>query len=330
VSAIRSRMKWRRQRFAPSFEELESRLLPIATTTTLTAMPNATTGGQLVTFTATVEPSPGDLGTVTFKDNGAVIGANVAVVGGVATMQSMTLAVGTHPIIADYSGATGFDASRSNTVDFVIATAPRTVSFAVNGNTPGNFARPQRSRIVNVMVVFDQPVLLDPGALTLGLHTTSVVFDGTAQPFGFGTLPTDTNVASSDSITWTMTFSGNTDDGADGLRSLRDGVYDFKIDAAKVHPLGVPSINMTASSTTTFHRLFGDTGNPTNPSGGTPGIDYQAIVNTADNLTFRGAFNDPANYKAFLDFNGDGVINTGDNLQFRNRFNKALTWKVGA
>ena len=45
-------------------------------------------------------------------------------------------------------------------------------------------------------------------------------------------------------------------------------------------------------------------------------------------LQFRGAFNNPANYKAYFDFNGDGLINSGDNLQFRSRFNKLLSWSV--
>jgi hypothetical protein len=64
------------------------------------------------------------------------------------------------------------------------------------------------------------------------------------------------------------------------------------------------------------------------PSGGTPGTDFQAVVNTGDNLAFRRAFNNPAKYAAFLDFNGDGVIDATDNVQFRNRFNKGLTWSV--
>ena len=69
---------------------------------------------------------------------------------------------------------------------------------------------------------------------------------------------------------------------------------------------------------------------PTTPTGGTPGTDYQAIVNTADNLNFRAAFNKPAGggYQPFLDASGDRIINTADNLQFRSRFNKALTWRV--
>jgi hypothetical protein len=110
----------------------------------------------------------------------------------------------------------------------------------------------------------------------------------------------------------------------------KDGVYDLKIDAAKVHLFGVPSVPMAANFTTTFHRLFGDTGAPATPAGGTPGTDFEAVINTGDNLAFRAAFNKPAGggYQPFLDFNGDGLINTTDNLQFRNRFNKELTRKA--
>jgi hypothetical protein len=45
-------------------------------------------------------------------------------------------------------------------------------------------------------------------------------------------------------------------------------------------------------------------------------------------LAFRTDFNNPANYKAFLDYNGDGLVGSGDNLQFRSRFNKPLVWRV--
>jgi hypothetical protein len=302
----------------------------VATTTTLSAAPNASTGGMLVTFTATVSPSPGSLGTVDFKDNGVAMpgGSNVALVGGVATFQISTLTVGTHPISADYSGAIGFSPSTSNTLSFVVGAAPPQVaSVTVNGNI-GSLNGPQRSRVASLVVAFNQPVQLDPSAMTLGLHTSNVVFNGTPQPDGFGTLPANLDIASADNISWTVTFVGNTDAGADGFNSLRDGVYDLKIDAAKVHPLGVPGVNMAANETTTFHRLFGDTNAPTTPPGGTPGSDFEAIVNSGDNLAFRNAFNNPSTYRAFFDFNGDGVINSGDNLQFRNRFNKSLTWRA--
>lgn len=67
---------------------------------------------------------------------------------------------------------------------------------------------------------------------------------------------------------------------------------------------------------------------PATPAGGTPATDFASVVNTADNLAFRNAFNKPAGNgsQALFDFNGDGIVNTADNLQFRSRFNKSLTW----
>jgi len=188
----------------------------------------------------------------------------------------------------------------------------------------------QNSRVVNLTIVFDQAVQLDPSAMTLALHTNNVSYAGILQPGGYGTLPASLALSTTDDITWTVTFLGNTDAGLDGLASLKDGVYDLIIDAAKVHLAGAPSTSMAANRTTTFHRLFGDGNAPSTPAGGTTGVDYQAIVNSGDNLGFRTAFNRPpgVGYQLFFDFNGDGAVNSGDNLQFRSRFNKGLTWRV--
>jgi hypothetical protein len=66
-----------------------------------------------VTFTATVTASAGTpTGSVQFKDNGSDLGPAVALNGsGVATISTSSLTVGTHTITAEYSGATGFEAS---------------------------------------------------------------------------------------------------------------------------------------------------------------------------------------------------------------------------
>ena len=179
----------------------------------------------------------------------------------------------------------------------------------------------QRSRIASLVVAFDRPVQLDANAIALALHVNNVTFGGVAQPTGLGVLPTSLNLASTDNITWTVTFTGNTETGLDGLNSLQDGVYDLNIAANRVHPVGAPTVNMAANSTTTFHRLFGDTDAPS------VGTDVQAIVSVADNLAFRGTFNSSSNYNAKFDFLGDGTIAIDDNFQFRNRFNKVLSWR---
>ncbi len=87
--------------------------VPVPTSTTLTALPNPSVVGQTVTFTATVTPNPGSLGTMTFLDNGVVLpgGANVALVNGQALFATTSLALGTHPITAMFSGGASFNPS---------------------------------------------------------------------------------------------------------------------------------------------------------------------------------------------------------------------------
>jgi hypothetical protein len=311
-------------------------IAPAPTTTSLVANPLATTGGTLVMLTATVAPSPGAAGNVSFFDNGAPLpgAANVPVSGGVAVFSTSSLAVGSHPITAVYNGSTNFAASpASNTQTVVVSAggAPAVVSVTPNGTSgPAAFAGNQRSRVVSLTVVFNQAVQLDANAMALALHTNSVTFGGVPQPAGMGAVPANLAVNSTDNVTWTVTFSGaGTELGADNFSSLQDGVYDLTISAAKVHPLGNAAVNMAANSTTTFHRLFGDIDLPETPTGGTAGVDFATVVNTGDNLEFRTAFNRPTpDYKAFFDFDGTSIINTGDNLEFRNRFNRTLAWKI--
>jgi fibronectin-binding autotransporter adhesin len=317
---------------------LTSTTVNVATTTTLVANPLATTGGSSVMFTATIAPTPGGVGTVTFVDNGTPIpgGSNVAVVGNQAVFSTTTLSPGSHPITAIYSGATGFAGSTSNLQTVAItggAPAPAISSITVNGSTaPAGFQGAQRSRVVGITVVFNQAVLLDAGAMALALHTNSVVYNNIAMPTGMGAIPASVNVASTDNITWSVTWSGaGTELGVgsggvgDTQSSLTDGVYDLNITASKVHPLGTPGVSMANNSTTTFHRLFGDLDSPA----AAPDGSVSTVVNTGDNIEFRTAFNRPApDYKAYLDFDGSGIINTGDNIAFRDRFNLTLAWKV--
>jgi ELWxxDGT repeat protein len=299
-----------------------------ATQIALTSTPNASTGGQLVTLTAAVTPNPGDRGAVTFLDGQNILSAGISLVRGMATFQTSTLSVGTHSFEAKFSGATGFAPSSSATLNFGVAiNPPRLVSKMVNGNI-ASLIGPQRSRVVSLVAAFDQPVQLDPGALKLALHTNEVAYGGLAQAMGMGSVPDFLYLASDDQKTWTVTFGGNTEIGDDGLASLKDGVYDFTVEAEKVHPLGMPAISMTGPDTTVFHRLFGDANLPVAPGNVGADIAFEAVVNTGDNLAFRSAFNNAATYDASFDFNGDGIINTGDNFEFRSRFNKMLTWRV--
>src|SRR6266536_6112644 len=90
---------------APSKGSVQQAVLKYPTTTILTSSPNPSTYAQPVTFTATVTqtgPYPPS-GKVWFKDGTTGVGT-VTLTSGVATLTKKWLAVGTHPITAQYLG----------------------------------------------------------------------------------------------------------------------------------------------------------------------------------------------------------------------------------
>src|SRR5207344_2378156 len=113
--------------------------------------------------------------------------------GGSATIQISSLTVGAHTLYAVYAGDVNFAPSASIQVVQVVGAAPRVVSVTPNANI-ASLAGEQRSRVVSLVVVFDQAVQMDANALTLALHANGVAFNGVAQPAGFGALPAALNV----------------------------------------------------------------------------------------------------------------------------------------
>jgi len=97
-----------------------------SSTTGLNTSQTPTVFGQQVTFTATISataPATGTpTGTVTFKDNGASIGTG-ALAAGVATLNTSSLAVASHPITAAYGGDANFAGSASSVVTQVVSQA---------------------------------------------------------------------------------------------------------------------------------------------------------------------------------------------------------------
>jgi hypothetical protein len=79
--------------------------VPYATTTELSSDINPSSQGQAITLTATVSPSGSytPTGKVKFLDGTRTIGT-ATLSGGIARMSKSNLAVGTHPITAQYVG----------------------------------------------------------------------------------------------------------------------------------------------------------------------------------------------------------------------------------
>jgi hypothetical protein len=106
--------------FKPSTGSVTQVVLKYPTTTALTSSLNPSQHGQAVTFTATVTSAgPTPTGKVKFLDGTVGIGS-ATLSGGVATLTKSTLAVGTHPITAQYLGDAANAKSTSPVVEQVV------------------------------------------------------------------------------------------------------------------------------------------------------------------------------------------------------------------
>ena len=107
--------------FEPSTGLVKQVVEKYATATALSSSLNPSNYGQAVTFTATVTPTGpyAPTGKVTFKDGTTGIGT-VTMSGGVATLTNPKLAVGTHPITAEYLGDADNAESTSPVLDQVV------------------------------------------------------------------------------------------------------------------------------------------------------------------------------------------------------------------
>jgi Bacterial Ig-like domain (group 3) len=116
------------------------------TTTTLAASPaSASVFGQPVAFTATVTGGDGG-GTVAFKDGAATLAgcAAIALSGSgpyTATCTTSTLAVGSHSIVATYSGDTSFIGSASTALPYMVNKAATTTTLTASPSGSSSFGQ---------------------------------------------------------------------------------------------------------------------------------------------------------------------------------------------
>ena len=98
-----------------------------ATRVSLAHSPSSSSFNQPVTLTATVTArAPGQgvpSGSIVFRDGAGELGT-VALSGGTATLVLPRPALGTHVLVAEYSGSASFDGSLSASVDHVVSSKP--------------------------------------------------------------------------------------------------------------------------------------------------------------------------------------------------------------
>lgn len=124
---------------AQAITQISIATLQSSSRTQLTAAPNPSTVGQIVTFEATVIPaataSATPSGTVTFKDGPTSLGTAI-LVNGVARLTVATLTTGSHAVTAIYSGDANFDLSRSAALTQAIQ--PIAGPMMVTGSPPSS------------------------------------------------------------------------------------------------------------------------------------------------------------------------------------------------
>ncbi len=150
-------------------------------TVTLTSSPNPSRCGQLVTFTATVTPLIGGVGTpsgvVSFDDGDVHLATRALNNAGVATFttSSLDLAVGLHLVRATYEGDEDFDTGTSTTIDHLVIKADTTISLTRS---------PAGSTVYGQYVQFTaQLAAVAPGA---GTPSGFVLFQDNGNTIGVG------------------------------------------------------------------------------------------------------------------------------------------------
>jgi hypothetical protein len=303
--------------FAGSTSNLIVQAVNVPTTTTVVGTPQATTGGSLIQFTATVSSTPtANVGTVDFLDNGVPIsgGTNVTVNNGVAQFSTTSIvSLGSHSITAVYSGdaAAGFLGSTSSPFTQSIVGPGTLVGSKINGGSPGLDNLPtafanQRSMVRSVQLTFSSPVTLAADAVSLAVHNNPLVANPTLP--GSIIVRNSSNGTSADS-TWVITFAGANVVGG----SIGDGEYDLLVDRLKVtNALGQHPA--TAPAPITFYRLLGD-------------ADGNRTVNNLDIVNVRKEFGKTQaapNYLWLFDTDWNGSMNNIDVVNFRRNFGRAI------
>lgn len=105
---------------SPAISQVVNPAAGAATTTGLLSSVNPSLFSQSVTFTATVSGGTSPTGTMQFRE-GATVLATASLAGSTAAFTTSSLSVGTHPIVASYSGDADDAASSSPTVNQVVS-----------------------------------------------------------------------------------------------------------------------------------------------------------------------------------------------------------------
>jgi hypothetical protein len=175
------------------------------TTISLASSLNPSSYGQSVTFTAGVlAPQSSNIptGALSFRDGSNAIGSATLNAAGTGTFTTGSLAVGSHPITAVYSGSANDNAATSATLNQIVTAAPATITLTGTPN-PANTGQ---------TVTLTASVMLGGSPAAAGAVTFADQFGtlGLAQlANGQAVLTTSTLAIGTHSITASIAAAGN-------------------------------------------------------------------------------------------------------------------------
>lgn len=180
-------------------------------TTTASVSPTLSVFSQTVTLSATVAGSisglPTPTGNVQFNSNGSLIGTSAVNTSGVATLQILSLPVGTNSITAIYQGNTNFATSTSAPQNALVSQADTTTTLTTSPNPSTIVASVTLSATVAIVApgtqtptgvvdFFNGNTALGTGTLTNGVATLTT----TSLPVGTNALKADYQGSTNDLV----------------------------------------------------------------------------------------------------------------------------------
>jgi uncharacterized repeat protein (TIGR03803 family) len=323
--------------------------LAATTTTLIDNGPNPSNYGDAVSFIATVSGGSAISGETVYiedADNANAVVASPTLSDGTVTFTISDLTVGTHDLFAVYNGdATNAGSNSSATpVTQVVnnaTSAPEFESIEVNGGDPQYLDQNglnvslagQNSIVEQILVTFNEPVTLDPGAFSVVADISVTVNSGPNPNTVAPALNAPTQVG--DGHQWIITFgnSGGTTSNGNGYYVIKDGLYSVHIDHTKVHANSqTMAADVGGPGASAFWALYGDT-----TFQDISGVDHpgyvgdgysDASVGNADFQGFKACYNSdstnyyaPPSYNVKFDANLDGSTANSDFVQFKENYN---------
>ncbi len=218
----------------------------------LSASPNPANVGAVVTLTLVATPPTGTAtGTVVFYDGTTVIG-NAQLTNNVATFTTSSLAVGSHTLLAQYSGdATNVGGPSNSIAEVIQATVTTTMLSTSNANVPAGTSITFTAVVANGSTLPPTgTVQFNDGATTLGT--------GTLNASGVATLTLNTLAPGIHSIV--AVYSGDSQNATSQSPALAENVQQIATAttlAANTNPI---SAGATLQLTANVSAIAGSTG----------------------------------------------------------------------